>query len=97
MNFKSARKVVDKENSSNWCHGKSLKSKDKHLYRQKYIHLYKLKNSNKKEEKMDWLYGIGAFLLGGSSVYLFFQQVFLLSLTSFMIALFLTYLFETNN
>lgn len=54
-------------------------------------------NNQKKRFNMDWPFGLGGLFFGGSSLYLFFQQIFLASLISFIIAVYLTYMFEVRD
>ena len=72
-------------------------SKRQVLQREKRTKIFKHRNSykhNKKRFNMEWLYGIGALFFGGSSLLLFFQQVFLMSLGFFMVAVILAYMLE---
>jgi len=45
---------------------------------------------------MELLYGTSALFFGGSSILLFFQQLFLISLIAFALAVVFVYLFEIS-
>jgi len=45
---------------------------------------------------MDWLYGLGALLLGGTSILFYVEQIFIISLITFVLAILFVYLFEIS-
>ena len=57
----------------------------------------RFKSEKKDNIIMDWLFGLGALVCGSSSLFLFVEQFFMLSLVSFTVAIFLASAFESKD